>query len=92
MGGISVQVSTTPAGTGHATVIAQVVADVIGVNPAEVHVVSETDTATSAWTIASGNYSSRFSGVGVGAVLRAAERGGRQAAGDRRPRAGDVRR
>jgi len=35
--------------------------------------VSQVDTARSAWTIASGNYSSRFSGVGVGAVLRAAE-------------------
>ena len=37
-------------------------------------VVSELDTATDAWTVASGNYSSRFSGVGAGAVLRAAEK------------------
>lgn len=73
MGGISVQVSTTPQGQGHATVIAQVVADVFGVPPDKVRAVSQTDTASSAWTIASGNYSSRFSGVGVGAVLRAAE-------------------
>ena len=29
---------------------------------------AEVDTATSAWTVASGNYSSRFSGVGAGAV------------------------
>ncbi len=74
MGGISVQVSTTPQGQGHATVIAQVVADALGVHPADVAVVSQTDTGQSAWTIASGNYSSRFSGVGVGAVLRASER------------------
>jgi 2-furoyl-CoA dehydrogenase large subunit len=72
LGGISVQLSTTPQGQGHATVVAQVVADVLGVEPAEVTVVTETDTSLSAWTIASGNYSSRFSGVGVGAVLGAA--------------------
>ena len=29
---------------------------------------TEVDTATSAWTVSSGNYSSRFSGVGAGAV------------------------
>ena len=73
MGGISVEVATTPQGQGHATVIAQVVADVLGVDPEVVGVVSQVDTARSAWTIASGNYSSRFSGVGVGAVLQAAE-------------------
>jgi 2-furoyl-CoA dehydrogenase large subunit len=72
LGGISVQLSTTPQGQGHATVVAQVVADVLGVEPADVAVVTETDTSLSAWTIASGNYSSRFSGVGVGAVLGAA--------------------
>jgi len=70
--GISVQLSTTPQGQGHATVVAQVVADVLGVDPAEVSVVTETDTSLSAWTIASGNYSSRFSAVGIGAVLGAA--------------------
>jgi 2-furoyl-CoA dehydrogenase large subunit len=31
------------------------------------------DTSTSAWTVASGNYSSRFSGVGAGAIALAAE-------------------
>jgi 2-furoyl-CoA dehydrogenase large subunit len=73
LGGISVQLSTTPQGQGHATVVAQVLADALGVTPADVAVVMQTDTAQSAWTIASGNYSSRFSGVGVGAVLAAAE-------------------
>jgi 2-furoyl-CoA dehydrogenase large subunit len=72
LGGITVQLSTTPQGQGHATVVAQVVADALGVTPSDVTVVVETDTAASAWTIASGNYSSRFSGVGVGAVLAAA--------------------
>jgi 2-furoyl-CoA dehydrogenase large subunit len=74
IGGVSVRIATTPQGQGHATVAAQVVADVLGVQPADVRVLTELDTATSPWTVASGNYSSRFSGVGAGAVLRAAER------------------
>jgi 2-furoyl-CoA dehydrogenase large subunit len=74
LGGITVRMATTPQGQGHKTVAAQVVADVLGVVPGDVDVVSELDTATDAWTVASGNYSSRFSGVGTGAVLRAAEK------------------
>ena len=34
----------------------------------------EIDTATTPWTVASGNYSSRFSGVGAGAAQAAARR------------------
>jgi 2-furoyl-CoA dehydrogenase large subunit len=37
-------------------------------------VLSELDTQTTPWTVGSGNYSSRFSGVGVGAVQLAAQR------------------
>jgi 2-furoyl-CoA dehydrogenase large subunit len=74
LGGINVRMATTPQGQGHATVAAQVVGDVLGVDPADVGVVSELDTGTDAWTVASGNYSSRFSGVGTGAVLRAAQK------------------
>jgi 2-furoyl-CoA dehydrogenase large subunit len=74
LGGIIVSVGTTPQGQGHATVCAQVVADVLDVPPEEVVVVTELDTSTSAWTVASGNYSSRFSGVGAGAVALAAEK------------------
>jgi len=71
---VTVRISTTPQGQGHKTVAAQVVADTLGLEPADIDVVSELDTATDAWTVASGNYSSRFSGVGTGAVLRAAEK------------------
>src|SRR6266540_1182637 len=74
LGGITVRTATTPQGQGHKTVAAQVVADVLGVDPGEVDVISEVDTTTDAWTVASGNYSSRFSGVGAGAVLKAAEK------------------
>jgi 2-furoyl-CoA dehydrogenase large subunit len=73
LGGITVRTSTTPQGQGHRTVIAQIVADRLGVEPQDVDVLTEVDTSTSPWTIASGNYSSRFSGVGAAAVAAAAE-------------------
>jgi 2-furoyl-CoA dehydrogenase large subunit len=74
LGGVTVRLSTTPQGQGHKTVTAQVVADHLGVEPEAVEVLTDLDTSTSPWTVASGNYSSRFSGVGVGAVARAAEK------------------
>ncbi len=74
LGGITVRLGTTPQGQGHRTVVSQVVADELGCTPDEVTVVSELDTAGTPWTVASGNYSSRFSGVGVGAVELAARR------------------
>jgi 2-furoyl-CoA dehydrogenase large subunit len=74
LGGITVQVSTTPQGQGHRTVCAQIVADELGVRPQDVTVLADVDTSTSAWTVSSGNYSSRFSGVGAGAVQAAARR------------------
>jgi 2-furoyl-CoA dehydrogenase large subunit len=72
LGGITVRIGTTPQGQGHRTVCAQVVADALGVRPADVDVLTEMDTSTSAWSVASGNYSSRFSGVGAPAVHLAA--------------------
>ena len=72
LGGITVRLATTPQGQGHRTVCAQVVADALGCTPEEVTVLSEMDTASVPWTVASGNYSSRFSGVAVGAVQAAA--------------------
>ena len=74
LGGITVRLSTTPQGQGHRTVAAQIVADRLRVEPRDVDVLTESDTSTSPWTIASGNYSSRFSGVGAGAIALAAER------------------
>ena len=72
LGGITVRLASTPQGQGHRTVCAQVVADVLGCDPADVTVMSEMDTASVPWSVASGNYSSRFSGVAVGAVQAAA--------------------
>ncbi|MGI9110909.1 MAG: xanthine dehydrogenase family protein molybdopterin-binding subunit [Gaiellaceae bacterium] len=72
LGGITVRIGTTPQGQGHRTVAAQVVADALGVLPEDVDVLTEIDTSTSAWSVASGNYSSRFAGVGAAAVHVAA--------------------
>ena len=68
------RIGSTPQGQGHATVCAQIVADRLGVHPEAIEVVTEMDTHTFPWTVSSGNYSSRFSGVVVGSVMRAAER------------------
>jgi 2-furoyl-CoA dehydrogenase large subunit len=80
LGGITVRLGTTPQGQGHRTVCAQIVADELGVEPADVEVLAELDTSVSAWTVASGNYSSRFSGVGAGAVQAAARKLGEKLA------------
>ncbi|MCY7301964.1 MAG: xanthine dehydrogenase family protein molybdopterin-binding subunit [Thermoleophilia bacterium] len=72
LGGITVRLATTPQGQGHRTVCAQVVADTLGCVPDDVTVLAEMDTASVPWTVASGSYSSRFSGVAVGAVQAAA--------------------
>jgi 2-furoyl-CoA dehydrogenase large subunit len=73
-GAVTVKTVSTPAGQGHATVAAQVVADVLGLHPNDVDVVTEVDTVTSAWSIASGNYANRFSSVVISAIAEAAEK------------------
>jgi len=73
-GGVSVRLTTTPQGQGHRTVVAQVVADALGIEPGQVEVQVGADTATNPWTVSSGNYSSRFAAVGASAVHVAATR------------------
>jgi 2-furoyl-CoA dehydrogenase large subunit len=75
-GGVTVQLDSTPAGQGHQTVAAQLVADELGLTPDEVDVVTEADTRTIAWSIASGNYSNRFAASVSGAVLLCARKVG----------------
>src|SRR5690554_5212751 len=72
LGDISAHVSSTPQGQGHRTVVAQVIAEVLGVSLDAVKVNVEVDTGKDAWSIALGNYSSRFSGAVAGAVYQAA--------------------
>ncbi len=73
-GSVTVKTVSTPAGQGHATVAAQVVADALGLTPDDIDVVTEMDTLTSAWSLASGNYANRFSSVVVSAIGDAAGR------------------
>jgi 2-furoyl-CoA dehydrogenase large subunit len=85
VGSVTVQIASVPHGQGHRTVAAQVVADVLGLNPADIRVIGELDTARDTWSIASGNYSSRFAPAVAGTVhlaaLRLRERLARSAAG-----------
>ncbi|WP_261391778.1 xanthine dehydrogenase family protein molybdopterin-binding subunit [Cytobacillus firmus] len=74
MGGITVRISTVPTGQGHETVTSQIVADVLGVDPASIRVIAELDTLTSPWSVASGSYSSRFAPIGSSAVYQAAQK------------------
>lgn len=68
LGGLSVVIASSPAGQGHRTVCAQIVADVFGVEPDEVSVNVEFDTQKDAWSVAAGNYSSRFAGAVAGTL------------------------
>jgi len=74
LGQVSVHVASTPQGQGHRTVLAQVVADAFGLDPGAIAVHTELDTAKDAYSIASGNYSSRFAPAVAGAARLAAER------------------
>lgn len=73
-GSVTVKTVSTPAGQGHQTVAAQVVADALGLRPDQVDVITEVDTLTSAWSLASGNYANRFSAVVIGAIADAADK------------------
>ena len=72
LGSVSVVVASTPQGQGHRTVLAQVITDVLGLKPSDIRVVAEIDTAKDGWSIASGNYSSRFAPAVAGAAQLAA--------------------
>ena len=72
LGTVTVQVASTPQGQGHRTVLAQVIADALGLKPRDISVVADVDTAKDAWSIASGNYSSRFAPAVAGTARLAA--------------------
>jgi 2-furoyl-CoA dehydrogenase large subunit len=71
-GQVVVTMATTPQGQGHQTAVAQVVADELGLSPDDVATVDEFDSHVSVWSVSSGSYSSRFSGIGAGAARQAA--------------------
>ena len=72
LGGVTVTADCIPQGQGQATALAQVVADELGLKPGDINVNLEHDTHKDAWSIATGNYSSRFSSsTAVAAYLAA---------------------
>jgi 2-furoyl-CoA dehydrogenase large subunit len=73
-GGVLVTIDSVPQGQGHRTVTAQVVADVFGLAPAAIRVEAALDTLKDAWSIAAGNYASRFAAATAGAAYLAATR------------------
>jgi 2-furoyl-CoA dehydrogenase large subunit len=63
-----------PSGQGYETVVAQIVADELGLAPDQVDVARGFDSSTTPWLYLSGNYSNKFSVTDVGAVVGAARR------------------
>ncbi len=60
LGSVSVVGDSVPQGQGHQTVLAQIVADCLGLEIDDITVNLETDTQKDGWSIAAGNYSCRF--------------------------------
>ena len=84
LGAVTVTADVTVQGQSHETVLAQIVADQLGLRADDVEVVLEMDTAKDQWSIAAGTYSSRFaSGTAVAAHM-AARADARQAQSHRR--------
>jgi 2-furoyl-CoA dehydrogenase large subunit len=61
LGAVSVTADSLPQGQGHATILAQIVAEQLGLDPHDIRCNMERDTQRDPWSIATGNYSSRFS-------------------------------
>jgi 2-furoyl-CoA dehydrogenase large subunit len=74
LGAVSVTADVTVQGQGHETVLSQIVADQLGLQPGDIDVTLEMDTAKDQWTIAAGTYSCRFTpGTAVAAHMTAGQ-------------------
>ena len=73
-GQVRVSLGDPPSGQGYETVLAQIVADELGLTPDAITVARGFDSATTPWLYLSGNYSNKFSVTDVGAVVGAAAR------------------
>ena len=72
LGAVAISADAPMQGQGHATVLAQIVAEMLGLGIDDVTVNLEIDTAKDAWSIAAGTYSCRFSpGTAVAAHIAA---------------------
>jgi 2-furoyl-CoA dehydrogenase large subunit len=73
-GEIVVTLGTVPQGQGHETTASQVVADILGVTPEDVHVRPGHDSFWNSHAGFSGTYASQFAVTGLGAVKGATEK------------------
>ena len=71
LGQVHVIACTNPQGQGHETVISQIVADELGIDPESVTVSNVVDTHDRVYTITTGSYSSRFASAGTNALVDA---------------------
>ena len=74
LGSVNVIGDSVPQGQGHQTALAQIVSDQLGLDPNDIVVSLDTDTAKDGWSIAAGNYSCRFAPASASAAHQAAER------------------
>jgi len=74
LGSVNVVGDSVPQGQGHRTALAQIVADQLGIDPENIVVALDIDTAKDGWSIAAGNYSCRFSPASASAADQAAEK------------------
>ena len=73
LGSVSVTADCMPQGQGHETILAQIVADQLGLEPGDIAVNLEHDTQKDPWSIAAGTYSCRFTpGTAVAAQMAGA--------------------
>jgi CO/xanthine dehydrogenase Mo-binding subunit len=70
-GNANVMIGSVDTGQGHATTIAQVVSDMLGISPEQVSVDSTLDSTVSPFIGHSGSYSNKFNDVDLGAVIKA---------------------
>ncbi len=73
-GEVNVNLGTTPQGQSHETTAAQVVADVLGMSPDQVHVTAGFNQQQNTYVAFSGTYASQFAVTGLGAAEGAAEK------------------
>ncbi len=74
LGSVNVIGDSVPQGQGHQTALSQIVADQLGLEPNDIVVSLDTDTAKDGWSIAAGNYSCRFAPASASAAHQAAFR------------------
>ena len=74
LGSIIAVIDSLPQGQGHKTVVQQIIGSVFSIELSKIVVNTDLDTQKDGWSIAAGNYSSRFGGAVAGTVYLAAKK------------------